>query len=730
MRHLLQTTSIVLTLLLLTSSVSADVGDNSVGMNTHQPNQAMIDACVELGVKWIRVDANWYQLEPSDDNYNFGFMDAIVDRANAGNLKVYMTLAYTPAWVPRHGDTDGQFHNDTPNTSDEWVDFIRDIVPHYRSKGVTHFGLWNEPNLDNFFEGSLQEYVDLIALPGAQAIRDVCQDCKVLGPDLAPIRDPDQALIYILERTIDTWDILTHHIYKGFHETDVDPWEDSFINQLESGMWLWSTRGLQQIFDRVGWSGEVWITETGHHCEPAEDPNEEALQATYSRLVLEAQLERPWYTNTFFYEILDCKPDQPDCPIDGFGIIRAQPGDPGSRTFPANFRMKPAFHEIQSFIQSHPEIISEGGPATQCSDGVDNDLDGQIDLQDRGCDSAQDDDESDDPQRPQIVALNLPNFTVDGDLNELAIDEWVSLGPDAWRGSGVIAPGDVSARMAARWSSLGLVVALEVTDDAHDNAHSAEELWMGDSVQLAFDVSQSGGVGYDALDDHEFSIGLSDGQVMTTRHHGPAGADDEITAAIIRGGVITTYEMLLPSSTLPSVSFNADVTIGFSFLVNDADNEGREGWIEWTPGIGSGKNPEMFGEILLKIEDVEQPDIDAAVLPDIGAPDQDASIIDERDASSSDLGQADVYIDIDDVSALDSTESSIDSAPSGPDDQGISIPQDMTVTKIDLGSAPSSSVADEGCGCDVAKSNGSSLLIFWILAGVALLFRYRRSFLG
>ncbi len=41
-----------------------------------------------------------------------------------------------------------------------------------------------------------------------------------------------------------------------------------------------------------------------------------------------------------------------------------------------------------------------GGPA-QCDDGEDNDGDGDIDLADPGCGSAQDDDESDDPRAPQ-----------------------------------------------------------------------------------------------------------------------------------------------------------------------------------------------------------------------------------------------------------------------------------------------------------------------------------------
>ena len=42
--------------------------------------------------------------------------------------------------------------------------------------GVTHFGLWNEPNLEQFFEGSAEELVNNVVLPGYPALKDGCRD--------------------------------------------------------------------------------------------------------------------------------------------------------------------------------------------------------------------------------------------------------------------------------------------------------------------------------------------------------------------------------------------------------------------------------------------------------------------------------------------------------------------------------------------------------------------------
>jgi hypothetical protein len=47
----------------------AALGDNSVGMNAHDGIQEFVDACADLGVKWIRLDGNWRDLEPSNDSY-------------------------------------------------------------------------------------------------------------------------------------------------------------------------------------------------------------------------------------------------------------------------------------------------------------------------------------------------------------------------------------------------------------------------------------------------------------------------------------------------------------------------------------------------------------------------------------------------------------------------------------------------------------------------------------
>ncbi len=612
--------------LAVANPAAADVGDNQVGMNIHYGHQAYVDACADLGLGWVRMDANWFALEPSsDDNYQWSSLDAAIGRANAAGLQVYLTLAYTPDWVPRHGDTDGSSHNDIPNDASYWQDFVEDAVAHFSGPGlnVTHFGIWNEPNLDGFLEGghnSLGEYVSIILEPGAAAVRSACASCKVLGPDLAHVGDVDdymEALFDLIPTS--TFDIFAHHSYNGFPETGVNIWDgDRYFEVLDQQRFkgtpleAFTRRSLRDLLDEWGFSGEVWMTETGYQAEPPGDATEENFQALHTTLVLDEQLLRDWVTNTFFYEIHDCGPDQPTCPIDGFGLMRANAGAPpaGSRTFDDDFRLKPAFHALKQYIIDHPQIVGSG-QQPECSDGQDNDLDGFADAADRGCDSATDTDESDDPPRARLWALPAGSITVDGDLSDFGSDGWVEIDADDWRSPEPLGTDDLGVRAAARWSSSGLYLAFEVTDEAQDNDHIDAELWLGDSIQLGFDVGQSGGGDYDDLDDHELNFALVGGQARSYRYWGPNGANDAFEVAVVRAGSasppVTRYEIWLPQSALPAASFALDQIIGFSFLVNDADGAGRAGWMEWTAGIGSTKTPYYFGEVGLT-DEIPQPD--------------------------------------------------------------------------------------------------------------------------
>jgi hypothetical protein len=167
------------------TGTSAAAAEKLLGANVHQSLDVGHDATKAGGLGWVRIDLNWYQCEPSQGVYDFALLDAVVDAAKARGLSVLAVIGYGPDWASS-GDPlgDGSI-NDVP-IDGAYTAFVTATVGHFQDR-VTHYELWNEPNLEQFFEGSPADYTSRVLVPGAQAVHSVCPTCKVVGPGLASI---------------------------------------------------------------------------------------------------------------------------------------------------------------------------------------------------------------------------------------------------------------------------------------------------------------------------------------------------------------------------------------------------------------------------------------------------------------------------------------------------------------------------------------------------------------
>ncbi|MEM9951214.1 MAG: hypothetical protein AAF846_06435 [Chloroflexota bacterium] len=130
------------------------------------------DLTCDLGVGWERIIFDWSQHQPNspDDWFTLNVDDRWLKAADACDREVVALLKNTPAWA-----TDGLAGVGVPRGLDLpvddpdnlWANFVRRAVDYYASRGVNHFIIWNEPDIDAEtygyeFEGDLEDYFQML----------------------------------------------------------------------------------------------------------------------------------------------------------------------------------------------------------------------------------------------------------------------------------------------------------------------------------------------------------------------------------------------------------------------------------------------------------------------------------------------------------------------------------------------------------------------------------------
>ena len=119
-------------------------------------------------------------------------------------LKIHAVLAYTPSWA---GETQS-----SPPAAADFAAFARAFAHRYRGR-IAYFELWNEPDLQRYWAGTEEQFVQTIVVPGYRALKAGAPKGKVVvGPSFA-----DRPWLEDLYRFGGggSFDILSWHDYSG-----------------------------------------------------------------------------------------------------------------------------------------------------------------------------------------------------------------------------------------------------------------------------------------------------------------------------------------------------------------------------------------------------------------------------------------------------------------------------------------------------------------------------------
>lgn len=251
------------------------------GLNSHAAHDYMFERFAEIGIRWHRVDMEWSQVERNEGVLDWSLTDRVMDTTDRLGLSVMVSVSYTPAWAA--GGTD---HALPPRDPSRFVAFVREVVRRYRGR-IDCIGIWNEPNLREFWKGSKQQFINDLLVPGLRAIREEAPEMATCGPDLSSSGDErnDWLAPILASPAGGLLDVITHHQYDG---------KDSVKGRVEE------IKKLRSFLVQRGHSDKpVWITETGWRTPGFS----ESAQSANLRGMMEAmQQNASWWHKTFWYD--------------------------------------------------------------------------------------------------------------------------------------------------------------------------------------------------------------------------------------------------------------------------------------------------------------------------------------------------------------------------------------------------------------------------------------------
>ena len=227
-----------------------------------------MDWVAEVGAPWVRTGVGWEFVEPEltePPTYHWEVADQIVNDCKARGLKILWGLPYTPKWASDNGESNGVPRH--PVSQEHWRKFVRATAERYRND-IEFYEVWNEPNNERFWRGTVDEYVFYILKPAYEEIKAVDSNKKIVGPTLETIRGARIKVEDFFGRlgllhASQYIDILSQNVYQDEPE-DV-------TNQFEKGdyecWWIFCFKkraSLFTIYKNNGFGNHpVWINEFG-----------------------------------------------------------------------------------------------------------------------------------------------------------------------------------------------------------------------------------------------------------------------------------------------------------------------------------------------------------------------------------------------------------------------------------------------------------------------------------
>ena len=108
-----------------------------------------LDGMAAVGARWLRFDIDWRTIQAGGRNhFDWARFDAVVRGARLRGINVLGIIVSTPAWARPAGTSDKR----PPTDAADYARFAGAVARRYARFGAHHWQIWNEPNVERFWQ--------------------------------------------------------------------------------------------------------------------------------------------------------------------------------------------------------------------------------------------------------------------------------------------------------------------------------------------------------------------------------------------------------------------------------------------------------------------------------------------------------------------------------------------------------------------------------------------------
>lgn len=156
----------------------------------------------------------WPNLEPSKNRWRFEMLDRYAAIAAERHVGLLLPLGLSPTWAsarPLEKSTYAPGNAAEPRDIEDWRTYVRTVVQRYKGR-IEAYEIWNEPNLKQFWSGSVDQMI-LLTAEAARIIRSVDPEALIVSPSATQDRGLAWLSEFLSKGGGTVVDVIGYHFY-------------------------------------------------------------------------------------------------------------------------------------------------------------------------------------------------------------------------------------------------------------------------------------------------------------------------------------------------------------------------------------------------------------------------------------------------------------------------------------------------------------------------------------